>query len=112
VTISRRRQTFDGEISTTLGVEGDIDSQAAPLLAEALQLAIERDPLVYCDLTKAVFFSAAGAHVLHAADHHGKALGNGMVLHGVHGVVLTILRMGPARCTDGDRVRLRVPDVP
>lgn len=92
VTISRR-QTSDGRIATVLGLEGDIDAETAPLLAAALQPAIERDPLVYCDLTKVVFFSAAGAHVLHDAHHRGKALGHQMVLHGVHGVALTILRI-------------------
>jgi anti-anti-sigma factor len=93
VTVSRLRQNSDGKIVTKFDVEGDIDSQTAPLLVEALRQVIEREPLVCCDFTKVVFFGAEGAHVLAAADQLGKALGHRLVLYGVHGTALTVMRI-------------------
>jgi anti-anti-sigma factor len=75
-------------------VDGDIDQDTAPLLEQALRLAIN-DRLQTClDMRRVDFFGAAGVHVLIAAQGHAASLRHCFVLRGVHGIadrVLTIV---------------------
>jgi anti-anti-sigma factor len=83
----------DGPLSVVT-VDGDIDQDTAPLLEQALRLAIN-DRLRTClDMRRVDFFGAAGVHVLIAAQSHAASLRHCFVLRGVHGTanqVLTIV---------------------
>jgi anti-anti-sigma factor len=83
----------DGPLSVVT-VDGDIDRDTAPLLEQALRLAID-DRLQTClDMRRVDFFGAAGVHVLIAAYGHAASLRHCFVLRGVHGIadrVLTIV---------------------
>jgi anti-anti-sigma factor len=83
----------DGPLSV-VSVDGDIDQDTAPLLEQALRLAIN-DRLRTClDMRRVDFFGAAGVHVLMAAQGHAASLRHCFVLRGVHGIanqVLTIV---------------------
>jgi anti-anti-sigma factor len=83
----------DGPLSVVT-VDGDIDQDTAPLLEQALRLAIN-DRLRTClDMRRVDFFGAAGVHVLIAAQGHAESLSHCFVLRGVHGTanqVLTIV---------------------
>jgi anti-anti-sigma factor len=83
----------DGPLSVVT-VDGDIDQDTAPLLEQALRLAIN-DRLRTClDMRRVDFFGAAGVHVLIAAQGHAASLSHCFVLRGVHGTanqVLTIV---------------------
>jgi anti-anti-sigma factor len=83
----------DGPLSVVT-VDGDIDQDTAPLLEQALRLAIN-DRLRTClDMRRVDFFGAAGVHVLIAAQGHAASLRRCFVVRGVHGTanqVLTIV---------------------
>jgi anti-sigma B factor antagonist len=80
----------DGPLSVVT-VDGDIDQDTAPLLEQALRLAIN-DRLRTClDMRRVDFFGAAGVHVLMAAQGHAASLRHCFVLRGVHGIANQVL---------------------
>jgi anti-anti-sigma factor len=82
----------DGEAPmSVVSVEGDVDLDTAPLLEQALVLAINDRPRTCLDLCRVGFFSAAGVHVLLAANRHATRLGHSLTLRGVHGVTKRVL---------------------
>jgi anti-anti-sigma factor len=69
-------------------VVGEVDMATAPLLREALRQAVdEHTELVLVDLSQVALFSAAGVHVLCAADEQARAVGGRFV----------VVATGPAR---------------
>jgi anti-anti-sigma factor len=82
----------DGEGPTSVvSVEGDVDLDTAPLLEQALVLAINDRPRTCLDLRRVEFFSAAGVHALLAAHQHATRLGHTLSLQGVHGITKRVL---------------------
>jgi anti-anti-sigma factor len=92
IVISRRRASGSPG-AMVFDLEGHIDFDTAPLLADALLRALDREPVVCCDLDRVVFFGATGANVLRDADRHGRSLGHRLVLRGVRGVARDVLRV-------------------
>jgi anti-anti-sigma factor len=95
-TICRRlepsRDPTDGaEPISVVCVDGDVDLDTAPLLEQALILAINDGPRTCLDLRRVEFFSAAGVHVLLTAHRHATRLGRSLALRGVHGITKRVL---------------------
>jgi anti-anti-sigma factor len=80
----------DGPLSVVT-VDGDIDQDTAPLLEQALRLAINDRPVTCLDMGRVDFFGAAGVHVLVAAQGHAAGLRHCFVLRGVHGIAARVL---------------------
>jgi anti-anti-sigma factor len=80
----------EGPISVVT-VEGDIDADTAPLLEQALRLAINDRFETCLDMRRVDFFGAAGAHVLLAAHGHAASLRHSFVLRGVHSSATRVL---------------------
>ncbi|MDP9799434.1 anti-anti-sigma factor [Catenuloplanes nepalensis] len=95
-TVSRTLE-FTGETADTrapvavVTVDGDVDRDTAPLVEQALFLAIEGCPSTWLDMHDVNFFGAAGVHMLVAAHRHATALGHTLRLRGVHGVTEQVL---------------------
>jgi anti-sigma B factor antagonist len=94
-TISRRLEsvgdrTDDAPVSV-VSVDGDVDLDTAPLLEQALLMAINDRPRTCLDLDHVEFFSAAGVNVLLKAHRHASGLGHSLALHGVHGLTERVL---------------------
>jgi anti-sigma B factor antagonist len=97
-TISRRlessRDTSDESVVSVVSVvsvEGDVDLDTAPLLEQALLMAINDRPRTCLELDHVDFFSAAGVSVLLKAHRHAAGLGHSFALHGVHGITERVL---------------------
>lgn len=104
-TICRRLEPANGETQmSVVSVDGDIDLDSAPLLRQALMVAIDARPRTCLDVRRVEFFSAAGVQVLLAAQQHATHLGHSFAVHGVHGIterVLTIVGLDHAFPTIG-----------
>jgi len=74
-----------------VAVDGDVDLDTAPILEQALVVAISHHRLTCLDLRHTDFFGAAGVHVLLAADQQATRLGRAVVLRGMHGMVQDVL---------------------
>lgn len=81
------------ELTAVVAIDGDVDLETAPLLQQALILAIDDRPRTLLDLHHAEFFGAAGVHVLLAAHRHATIRGRIFALRGVHGVAERVLRI-------------------
>ena len=79
-----------------VSVTGDLDADTSPLLDIALTQALDANPNVCCDLSRATFFDAAGANTVLAAHLRAAATGRQFTVRGVHGItrlVLSITRL-------------------
>jgi anti-sigma B factor antagonist len=80
----------DGPLAV-VAVDGDIDQDTAPLLEQALRVAIN-DRLETClDMRRVGFFGGAGANVLIGAHGYAASRGRCFILRGVHGIATQVL---------------------
>jgi anti-anti-sigma factor len=96
VTISRHDHPIPADsgplgASTVVVIDGDVDGDTGCLLRSMLEEALDERSTVYCDLSRAGFFGAAGANALLAAQRRARALGRTVVLRGVHGTAEMVL---------------------
>jgi anti-anti-sigma factor len=70
---------------------GEVDLDTAPLLRAALVHAVDRHPVVWCDLSRATFFSAAGVSALVVAHRRAARAGRRLHVRRARGVTLRVL---------------------
>ena len=86
-TISRHNEYVEGSgYTAVVGVVGDVDLDAAPLLHRTLVSAIDGNARVCCDLSEVRFFGASGADTMLAAHWHASAAGRRFSVRGVRGL--------------------------
>jgi anti-anti-sigma factor len=102
--------TGTGPAMAVVAVDGDIDRDTAPLLAEALTASIDDQPRTCLDMRDVAVLDAAGARVLLGARRYADDHGRGFCVRGVHGMperVLTIL--GLDRLVTGSNRSIATP---
>jgi anti-anti-sigma factor len=72
-------------------VDGDIDRDTAPLLAQALAAAIDDQPCTCLDMRHVDVLDAAGVRVLLGAGRDAADRGRGFWVRGLHGVPEQVL---------------------
>jgi anti-anti-sigma factor len=86
-TIARRTE----QSSAVVTVDGDIDRDTAPLLAQALAAAIDDQPGTCLDMHHVDVLDAAGVRVLLGAGRDAADRGRGFWVRGLHGVPEQVL---------------------
>jgi anti-anti-sigma factor len=82
-----------GETMSVVAVDGDIDRDTAPLLADALAAAIDAQTRTCLDMREVAVLDAAGVRVLLGACRYATDRGRGFSLRGVHGMPERVLRI-------------------
>ena len=93
--------------ANVLAIEGDIDLQISPAIAEALDAMIKKKPeRIVIDLSRATYIDSAGVAALILAMQQVKAYGGKFFLSGVQETIRSILEVSRL-----DRIFWIFPDV-
>ncbi|MFC7528231.1 STAS domain-containing protein [Actinoplanes sp. GCM10030250] len=83
----------DGTPGEIVHVAGEADADTAPVLGAALLHAVEGCAFVQCDLSRIVFFGAAGANAVALAARRAAVLEHRLELCGVRGITRDVVRV-------------------
>jgi anti-anti-sigma factor len=81
------------EVRLVAAAAGEVDLDTAPLLQAALLDAVDRHPVVCCDLSDVTFLSAAGLTALLTAYQRAQETGSRLTVRGAHGITRRVLQV-------------------